>query len=81
MREKLGPWLPAIFCGVLSLITILGDLIGRFATGIAGAADIVFYCFLPMCFFFVGVFVSQLRRENCELRKQIQEMINKTGLE
>ena len=81
MREKLGPWLPAMFCAVLSLITVLSDLIGRFATGTTGAADVVFYCFLPMCFVFVGVFVSQLRQENRELREQIRALVTKSGAE
>jgi hypothetical protein len=77
MREKLGPWLPAIFCAVLSLITVLGNLIGLFATGAAGASDVAFYCFLPMCFYFVGAYLMQLRQENRELREQIRELIPK----
>ena len=80
MRDKL-PWLPAISCAGLSLITVLADLIGRFTTGTAGAGDVVFYCFLPGCFYFVGAFVSQLRYENDELRKQIQELLPKPGAE
>lgn len=35
---------------------------------------IVFYCFLPMCFFFVGTFLSQLQKENRELRSRIDEL-------
>lgn len=77
MREKLGPWAPAIFCAALSFITILGDLVGRFVTGTAGAADVAFYSFLPMCFYIVGTFLAQLRQENRELREQIQELLPK----
>jgi hypothetical protein len=77
MREKLGPWVPAIFCAVLSLITVLGDLVGRFTTGVPGAVDLVFYCFLPMCFYFAGAYLSQLRQENRDLRVQIQSLLPK----
>lgn len=81
MRQKLGPWLPAVFCAALSLITVIGDLVGRFATGAPGAVDTAFYAFLPMCFFFVGAFMAELRRENRELRAQIQAMTPGRGAE
>ena len=64
MRDRLSPWIPAIFCAFLSLITVSGNLILDFMNGTARSSgiDIPFYCFLPMCFYFVGAFLSNLRR-------------------
>ncbi len=74
MREKLGPWLAAIFCAILSTITIVTGLGLRFATGIVDPMPIAFYSFLPMCFFFVGAYLSKLQRENRELRSRIEAL-------
>ena len=74
MRKKLGPWLPAIFCAILSAITVIGNLIAYQITGNANAVSMVFHCFLPMCFFFVGAFLLQLQNENRELRSQIDTL-------
>jgi len=76
MRERLGPWLPAIFCASLSLITITANLAGYFMTGTrsTGPGDMAFYGFMPMCFFFVGAYLSQLKKENQELRQRIDEL-------
>jgi hypothetical protein len=75
MREKLGPWIPSIFCAFLSLITVVGNLFLAFAVGRSHAGiEIVFYCFLPMCFFFVGAFLSHLNKENLALRTRIDQL-------
>lgn len=55
-REKIYPskiliWIPAAFCAMLSIPQPF------FPDGIGDAA---FYCFLPMCFFFVGAFQHSL---------------------
>ena len=84
MREKLQPWIPAIFCVCLSEITFVAfELQSRILMGdprfaIMGVLT-PFLCFLPICFLHVGTFMSQLREENRELRKQIQELISKSG--
>ena len=77
LREKLGPWLPASFCAVLSLITVSGNLITQSITGTTDACSVVFYCFLPMCFYFAGAFLSQLRQENRELRTRLDELTSR----
>ena len=75
MREKLGPWIPAILCACLSLITVVGSLIVDFRNGTSPSGlDFVFYCFLPMCFYFIGVFLSKLREENTDLRLRIDDL-------
>ena len=78
MREKLGPWIPAIFCAILSLITVSGNVIVAFMNGAANSSgvDSVFYCFLPMCFYFVGAYLSHLKQENVELRSRIEEIVS-----
>ena len=77
MRDKLTPWLPAIFCGVLSLITVVADVVGRFMTGTANVGVTAFLCFLPMCFFHVGVMLKNLRDENLLLRRRLDEILLK----
>ncbi len=74
MREKQMPWLPAISCGGLSLITVVTDLFGRFTTGTANVGLSTFLCFLPMCFFHVGVMLKNLRDENRELKRRLDEI-------
>ena len=87
MRDKFQPWMPAIFCTCLTLITIVSFVLmsmGR-TTNIPSlgflAAFAPLLSFLPMCFYFVGASLSQLRQENLELREQIQELISKSGAE
>ena len=75
MREKLMPWMPAIFCSVLSLITVVTDIVGRFVTGTANVGLTAFVCFLPMCFLFVGVMLKSLRDENQELKRRLDEVL------
>lgn len=75
MREKFSPWLPVIFCIFLSSITVAGNLFLAFRSGTPQTGiELVFHCFLPLCFLFVGAAVSKLQKENRELRKQIQEV-------
>ena len=85
MREKLNPWMPAISCAGYSLISAVGLVVLPMATrphpAPVALAFLPFLCFVPMCFCLVGAFLSQLREENRELRKQIQELISKSGAE
>lgn len=82
MRDK-AAWAPAIFCAMLSLITISGNVIVSLInrTSNFGGIEIVFYCFLPMCFYFVGAFLSHLQRENRELRTRIEELASRPLVE
>ena len=74
MNEKLMPWMPAILCGVLSLTTVVADLVGRFANGTANVGLSTFLCFLPMCFFHVGMMLKNLRDENRDLKRRLEEI-------
>ena len=78
MREKLRPWIPAMFCAAISVITIIANLVQAFTmpnpTPSAPRMDFLFYCYLPMCFFLVGDFLSTLRREKLALRTQVDEL-------
>ena len=79
LRRVAAPWLPAAFCAALSLITICQNLwlsvVNRTDTG---GWSIVFLCFLPMCFFFVGAGMSKMQREISELRRQVAELRQET---
>ena len=85
MREQLKPWMPAISCAGYSLISLVSLVVFPFFSRpeIVGTAlpIIPFLCFVPMCFYLVGAFLSELREENRELRKQIQELASKSGAE
>ena len=74
MREKLRPWIAAMFCAALSVIVIIGKFLAiKFGMPI-NPGDAAFYSFLPICFFVVGDFLSTIRKENLALRKKIDEL-------
>lgn len=75
VREKLMPWIPAISCAALSLITVVTDLVGRAMTGTSHVGLSTFFCFLPMCFFHVGLMLKNLRDENQDLKRKLDEAL------
>lgn len=78
MREKMNPWIAAIFCASLSTITVVGNLACQLMGGPSDVASVSFYCFLPMCFFFVGAYMAELRRENQTLQARLDALVPKT---
>lgn len=70
--KPISHWTPAVFCAFLCLLA-LSMQIGSDT----GAWKPAFYCFLPMCFFFVGSVTSQMHREIRELRRQLAELQQK----
>lgn len=78
MRDKISPWIAAIFCAALSAITIIGNLWLMVVNKTSqNGVESTFYCFLPMCFYFVGGEIMKLKNENRELRKIVEELANK----
>ena len=75
MRKKLIPWIPAIFCACLCLITLIAGIVGEWLTGTSDTGMIAFLCFLPVCFIHVGGILQDLRNENQELRSKIEELL------
>jgi hypothetical protein len=70
--KSISHWIPAAFCAFLSLLA-LSMQIGSDS----GAWKPAFFCFLPMCFFFVGGTTSQMQREIRELRRQLTDLQEK----
>jgi len=71
MREKIGPWLPAIFCAALALIVTVGNV---WASATDCGMNIVFIMNMPTCFFFVGSYLTKLKNDNRELRDRLDAM-------
>lgn len=68
------------FCAALSAITIVGDFAQMIINGLdsMGALPIVFLCNLPICFFWVGLFVVRLQSEISDLRSQVKDLQART---
>lgn len=64
---KILPWVPAAFCAFLCFISLASALAGGFWKP-------PFFSFLPMCFFFVGTAMMQMRREILELRQKLDAL-------
>ena len=71
MREKIGPWLPALFCAALAVIVTVGNVWAAATGGSDSASTGTFILFMPMCFLFVGAYLTKLKKENCELRDRL----------
>ncbi len=64
-------WVPFVFCAALSGIVLGGQL----AFGTSSEAVLpVFYCFLPMAFFFVGAASHTSHRELKKLRLRLDKL-------
>ena len=73
-KQAVAPWLPTIFCAVLSLITIISQVAQIWLTGSDSGGATTFVMFLPMCFLFVGAAMAHSRKEILELRAQVAEL-------
>jgi hypothetical protein len=74
MRTQWMPWIPAIYCSALSVITLVSDIVGKSLTGEANAGMIAFLCFLPICFFHIGGMLKRLQDENTVLRSKLEAL-------
>ena len=71
--QTLGHWTPAVFCAFICL----NALFIAPSTGNVEWWKPVFFSFLPMCFFLVGLATSQMQKEIRELRKQVADLQSK----
>ncbi len=76
MRDNLAPWIPAAFCAALAAIVTVANLWAYSNGGSDNAATLVFMLFMPMCFVFVGAYLTQLRNENREMRVRLDAIDN-----
>jgi hypothetical protein len=79
LKRIVSPWLAAGFCAVLSLLTICMiiylESVNRNYVGDLFML-VVFLCFLPLCFLYVGIGMNQMRNEIMDLRNQIDKLQN-----
>jgi hypothetical protein len=72
---KLRPYIAAIGCAFLGVMTIAGDVT---VARISGSLDpvcgmsFVYYCYLPLCLYFLGAYMSEMRQEIRELRARLE---------
>jgi F0F1-type ATP synthase assembly protein I len=74
MRDKFGPWLPVFFCAALAVIVTVANVWAATSGGSDSAATGTFILFMPICFFFVGAYLTKLRKENCDLRQRLDAL-------
>ena len=74
MREKHSPWNSAAFCASLALITMVGNLLTFQSGGSDGSLMMIYLINLPMCFYFIGGHLVQLRNENHEMRLRLDKL-------
>jgi len=74
MREKFLPWVPALFCAGLSMITLITNIVSQYLSGDSNTGLIAFLCFLPICFIQVGEMLRKLQLENQDLRNKLNEL-------
>jgi len=72
MKSSLAHWIPAVFCGFLSLIALFASIRPNVEWWRPA-----FFAFLPMCFFFVGSATSQMHRELRDLRQRLANLEQK----
>ena len=72
MKQLIVHWIPAAFCGVISLLALFTSTNPE-----GGWWKPVFFSFLPLCFFFVGAATSSMQLEIRELRKQLTDLQEK----
>jgi hypothetical protein len=66
---------PAAFCAFLSFVALHSRL--HYDTSTLEPALFSFACWLPMCFFFVGIVTFRMHLELCELRKRLADLEQK----
>ena len=71
--KKIAHWIPALFCALLSAMALGMQLPGSESSAWKPA----YYCFLPMCFFFVGSVSAQMQQELKELRQRLAVLEDK----
>lgn len=66
-RDRVGPWLPAVFCAVLGAICTTAGFWAMHNGGAMGDFGFLYMISMPMCFFFVGAYLAKLRSDNADL--------------
>ena len=76
-NRKRSPWVAFFFSCFLALITLVGKLIATLLELDGNPANIAVICFFPMCFLYTGFALTNLQRENDNLRFRLEEIHRK----
>lgn len=80
-RDAMQPWLPLVFSALLSMLAIVGPLVALMNAPMSSDWWLpVFAGFLPMCFFFAGSAMSQMRKEIAVLRQRVAALEQTAGV-
>ncbi len=67
-------WAPAAFCAFLSLIAVAGLISQPAGAPFGNWWGPAYFSFMPMCFYFAGGVMAQMRREIQDLRQQLHDL-------
>jgi len=71
--KPVNPWIAAGFCAFISLLMLVGQIVGSAWIGTNPVAP-VFYSFLPMCFVYIGILMKQMQTELADLKRELHEV-------
>ena len=69
MTQRFRPWLPALFCALLSLLALC-----LWAVSSTDRWTPAFFAFLPMCFVFSGMATSSMYRQILDLQRELADL-------
>jgi hypothetical protein len=68
--KTIAHWTPAAFCAFISLTALFTSM----RSPDSGWWQPMFFAFLPMCFFFVGLVTARTQHELRELQKRLADL-------
>ena len=71
IRDKIGPWMPAVVCGIVTVMVMIGYTWEASAGRSASIVQLFFNGFMFVCFFLVGEYLVKLKKEIAELRERL----------
>ena len=68
MRDKIGPWMPAVVCGIMTVMAMIGGIWEASAGKSGSTVQTFLNGFVVVCFVLVGEYLVKLKKDIAELR-------------